>query len=407
MTLASFTPGMPGTPDTPDALVSPAPAAPSQASGAARPYDALVIGGGVMGCSTALHLARGGMRVALVERGALCREASGVNAGTLTLHMTRAALIPYAMRAWQMWMDAEKWLGMGVLATQAPGLTLAFTEGECELLTLRAQARREQGAPIEIITPERARQIEPGLHPGLLMAGYCEIDGYASAYLTGRAMAHALRNAGVDVFENSPVEVIESGDAGHIVHFDGEQSPLHGRRIVLAGGVWIENLLAMMGIHIPIKVLINQLIVTERLRPVMHSVLSVANGLLSLKQFANGTVLIGGGWQGDGNREQGGLEARPQNLVGNMRLAAYAVPALAEGRIARVWLGLEAETADALPLIGDVPGVAHAYVVGSAHSGYTSGPFMGRIMAQHILGQPPDLPLFNPARLLGMPMPGA
>ena len=116
-------------------------------------------------------------------------------------------------------------------------------------------------------------------------------------------------------------------------------------------------------------------------------------------------VLIGGGWQGDGNRDEGGIEARPQNLVGNMRLAAYAVPALVEARVARVWLGLEAETADALPIIGDVPGVANAYVVGSAHSGYTSGPFMGRIMAQHMLGQTPDLPIFNPARLMGMPMP--
>jgi sarcosine oxidase subunit beta len=372
-----------------------------------KAYDTLVIGGGVMGCSTALHLARAGMRVALVDRGALCREASGVNAGTLTLHMTRASLVPYAMRAWQMWMDAENWLGMGVLAKQAPGLTLAFTQDECELLTLRANARREQGAPIEIISAERARQIEPGLHPGLLMAGYCEIDGYASAYLTGRAMAHALRNAGVDIFENSAVESIDSGDSGHIAHFDGKQAPLRGHRIVLAGGVWIENMLAMLGVQIPIKVLINQLIITERIRPVMRSVLSVANGLLSLKQFANGTVLIGGGWQGDGNRDQGGIESRPQNLVGNMRLAAYAVPALAEARVARVWLGLEAETADAMPIIGDVPGVANAYVVGSAHSGYTSGPFMGRIMAQHILCQPTDLPIFNPARLLGMPMPVA
>ena len=372
-----------------------------------KAYDTLVIGGGVMGCSTALHLARAGMRVALVDRGALCREASGVNAGTLTLHMTRASLVPYAMRAWQMWMDAENWLGMGVLAKQAPGLTLAFTQDECELLTLRANARREQGAPIEIISAERARQIEPGLHPGLLMAGYCEIDGYASAYLTGRAMAHALRNAGVDIFENSAVESIDSGDSGHIAHFDGKQAPLRGRRIVLAGGVWIENMLVMLGVQIPIKVLINQLIITERIRPVMRSVLSVANGLLSLKQFANGTVLIGGGWQGDGNRDQGGIESRPQNLVGNMRLAAYAVPALAEARVARVWLGLEAETADAMPIIGDVPGVANAYVVGSAHSGYTSGPFMGRIMAQHILCQPTDLPIFNPARLLGMPMPVA
>ncbi|RZL64944.1 MAG: FAD-binding oxidoreductase [Variovorax sp.] len=372
-------------------------------------FDAVVIGGGVMGCSTALHLAQGGMRVALVDRGQLCREASGVNAGTLTLHMTRAALVPYAMRAWQMWMDAEKWLGMGVLETHVPGLTLAFTEAECELVELRAKARREFGAPIEVISPERAREIEPGIHPSLLKAGYCEIDGFASAYLTGRAFRHALLNAGVEVLENAPVEGIDSSDTGHAIRFAAASGlqPLQATRIVLAGGVWIENMLAWLGVKIPIKVLINQLIVTERIRPVMRTVLSVANGLLSLKQFANGTVLIGGGWQGSGDRERGGVEARPDNLVGNMRLAAYAVPALAEARVARIWLGLEAETADAMPIIGDVPGVKDAFVVGSAHSGYTSGPFMGRIMAQHILGQPTDLPLFDPARLLGMPMPGA
>lgn len=372
-------------------------------------YDAVVIGGGVMGCSTALHLARGGMRVAVIDRGPLCREASGVNAGTLTLHMTRAALIPYAMRAWTMWMEAQEWLGMGVLATRVPGLTLAFTEGECELVELRAKARRAYGAPIEVISPERAREIEPGVHPGLLKAGHCEIDGFASAYLTGRAFRHALGRAGVDVLEDRPVEAIDTGDDGHAVRFAGPDGPgvLRGTRVVLAGGVWIEDMLGWLGVRIPVKVLVNQLIVTERIRPVMRTVLSVANGLLSLKQFANGTVLIGGGWQGEGDRLRGGVEARPQNLVGNMRLAAHAVPALAEARVARIWLGLEAETADAMPLVGDVPGVRDAYVVGSAHSGYTSGPFMGRILAQHMLGRTPDLPLFQPARLLGMPMPGA
>lgn len=371
------------------------------------PWDAVVVGGGVMGCSTALHLARGGMRVALVDRGPLCREASGVNAGTLTLHMTRAALIPYAIRAWRMWMDAPQWLGMGVDATHVPGLTLAFTEAECEMVEMRARARREYGAPIEVIPPQRARDIEPGLHPSLLKAGYCEMDGFASAYLTGRAFRHALVLAGVTVLENTPVCAIDSGDGGHVLRIRGPHGvpALRTRRAVLAGGVWLENMLAWLGLDIPIKVLVNQLVVTERIRPVIGTVLSVANGLLSLKQFANGTVLIGGGWQGEGDRERGGVEARPQNLVGNMRLAAHAVPALAQARIVRVWLGLEAETADAMPIIGPVPGVRDAWVIGSAHSGYTSGPFMGRILAQQMLGQEPDLPLFDPARLLGMPMP--
>ena len=88
-----------------------------------------------------------------------------------------------------------------------------------------------------------------------------------------------------------------------------------------------------------------------------------------------------------------------------MRLARWTVHALAEARIARIWLGLEAETADALPLLGQVPGVPGAYVIGSAHSGYTSGPYLGRLLAEHMLGHESAHPLFDPARLVGVPLP--
>jgi len=143
-----------------------------------------------------------------------------------------------------------------------------------------------------------------------------------------------------------------------------------------------------------------QLIITERLAPVMRSVLSIASGLLSMKQFANGTVLIGGGWQGRGDRDHGPTATIPENLIGNLRLAQHVIPALANARIARIWLGLESETADAMPMIGALPGLEEAYVIGCVHSGYTSGPYMGWLLAQRILGKDPEMPLFNPARLL-------
>ena len=76
-----------------------------------RFFDALVVGGGLHGCMVALTLARAGMKTALIERGALCREASGVNAGTLTMQMTRVALIPYALKGHEIWPSARDWLG--------------------------------------------------------------------------------------------------------------------------------------------------------------------------------------------------------------------------------------------------------------------------------------------------------
>jgi len=367
-------------------------------------WDAAVIGAGVMGCATALFLARGGMKVALLDRGELCREASGVNAGTLTLHMTRAALIPYAKAGRQMWLDAENWLGQGVGAVATEGLSLAFTDAEGELLEQRAAIRREHGADIRVIDPSHACAVEPGLNPKLLKAAYCETDGYAAAYLTGRAFRSALTSAGVSILEYHTVENIDASDGGFNIR-STQKECVQARRLILSGGVWLESMLAWLGVDIRIKCLINQLVITERMRPVMRTVISIANGLLSLKQFPNGTVLIGGGWQGRGDPQRGGVETIPDNLIGNMRLAQWTVPALAEGRVARVWLGLEAETADALPVIGAVPGVPEAYVIGSVHSGYTSGPYMGKLLADTLLGREPAHPLFDPARLVGRPIP--
>ncbi|WP_439596076.1 NAD(P)/FAD-dependent oxidoreductase [Falsiroseomonas sp.] len=359
-------------------------------------FDVAVIGAGVMGCSTALFLARAGMKVVLLDRGAICREASGVNAGTLTMQMTRAALIPYALRAHEMWLRMPEWCDGGhVLATACPGLSVAFTEQEAAMLEERAHFRRQAGAPIELVSPARAREIEPGLSGRVIAAGHCPIDGFTSAYLTGRAFRPALLNAGVELRENGAVQGIAPGFV-----LATATGAVRAKRIVLAGGVWLQDMAAWLGVTLPIKVLINQLVVTERMAPVMRTVLGVASGLLSLKQYANGSVLIGGGWQGIGDRARGGLAVKPESFLGNVRLAAHAVPALREARVLRAWLGLEAETADALPAIGPIPGIDDAWIIGSVHSGYTSGPYLGKLLAQAICGQAPELPLFPIDRLL-------
>ena len=369
-------------------------------------HDLAVVGGGVHGGTVALFAAHGGMDVVLVDRGPLCREASGVNAGTLTMQMTRVALIPYALKAHAMWASAREWLGHDVGVTVCDGLSLAFTEREAELLTTRAGKRREAGAPIEIVSGARAREVEPGVSDKVLLAGYCAVDGFANAYLTGLVYRRALLEAGVTLYEDRPVLGVEREDDGGFTLLTAS-GPIRARRLVLAGGVWIEPMLAWLGLHLPIKTLINQLAVTERIRPVMRTVVGIASGLLSLKQYPHGSVVIGGGWQGIGDRERGGVELLPERLIGNVRLACHAIPELRGARLARAWAGLEAETADALPAVGAVPGVPDAYVCGSVHSGYTSGPYIARLLADRILGREPEMPLFPIERLLNQPSPGA
>ena len=155
-----------------------------------------------------------------------------------------------------------------------------------------------------------------------------------------------------------------------------------------------------LGVRLPIVTLVNQLAVTERTRPVMRTVLGIASGLLSLKQFANGTAVIGGGWQGIGDRDRGGVALEPEHLVGNVRLACHAVPALAGTRLVRAWAGLEAETADAMPAVGPLPGHPDAWVCGSVHSGYTSGICIAQLLAERMLDREPAMALFPIDRLL-------
>jgi len=363
-----------------------------------EPFDLVVIGGGVHGATVALFAARGGMRVALVERDQICRGASGVNAGTLTMQMTRVALIPYALKAHAMWASAADWLGHNVGVVVCDGLSLAFTEAEEQLLTLRARKRREAGAPIELVSGRRAKEIEPGLCGDVRVAGWCQVDGFANAYLTGFAYRRALVEASVVLHEQHNVIGIEPGAGGYRVL--SQRHAITAKRLVVAGGVWIEPMLSWLGVRLPIEVLINQLSVAERVTPIMRTQVGIASGLLSLKQYPHGTVVVGGGWQGRGDRLSGQGDIVAENVVSNIRLACHAIPALKRARLARSWTGFEAETADALPAAGPIPGFPDAYVCGSVHSGYTSGPYIAKLLAERILGREPDMPLFPIDRLL-------
>src|SRR5262249_53788020 len=158
----------------------------------------------------------------------------------------------------------------------------------------------------------------------------------------------ALVNAGVSVIEGEPVERIDRGADFAVAT---PRRTVRGRRLVLAGGAWLRPLAKLMGVDFPITVRVNTVSVTARMPVAIRAIVGHALGLLTLKQAENGTMLIGGGWQGRGSPEQGWSAVDPDNLVGNLRLAQYAVPALAGAQIVRTWLGFEAHLPDMMPLV--------------------------------------------------------
>lgn len=359
-------------------------------------YDAVVVGGGVMGCSTALNLSHGGMSVAVVERRGLGVGASGVNAGTLSLQIKRAALVPYALKSRERWATTAQRLGVDVHYHMPGGLTVAFTDEEAQELTVRMTERKEAGIDLVLIDGKKAKELEPGLCDGVVLASYSHMDGYANSSMTGRAYRHALLRAGVALYEGEPVIGIEREGGRYVVRTPA--GTIAGKRLVIAAGAWVKNIALMLGVDFPINVRVNMVSVTERLPRMIKKIVGHAYGLLTMKQSDNGTMLIGGGWQGIGDPERGPYEVIPENLEGNLRLALVAVPALRPARIVRTWLGLEANVPDYFPLCGDLPGNPDAFIIGCVRGGYTIGPYMGELLAQHILGREPEMPIFNPGR---------
>lgn len=354
--------------------------------------DILVVGGGIMGCAVALRVAEGGMRPVIVEQGDLGQGASGVNAGTLSLQIKRVGLMDYALRGYRLWEAAGEAVGFH----RTGGYTLAFTEAEAEMLETRQRLKREAGAPIEFVSLARLREAEPRLSDRVVAASYCPLDGYANASLTGRYYRSRLQAAGIPYHERRPVAAIRR-EGGHFV-LDTSAGPLAAPRLLLAAGAWLKRLSAMLAVDLPVHARINTVTVTERMPPLMGTVIGHATGLLTMKQKPNGTVLIGGGWQGRGTPEDSRGEVMADSATGNVALASYALPALGAARAVRSWTGFEAHVPDFYPLAGALPGVDGAFVLGCVRGGYTIGPYIGALMGDAILGHAPERPLFDPGR---------
>ncbi len=355
-------------------------------------FDIAIIGGGIMGCGTALRVAEGGMSAIILEQGDIGQGASGVNAGTLSMQIKRVKLMPYAIKGHEMWEE----MGDAVGFKKTGGYTLAFNDREAELLHERMTQKKQAGANIKFVSSEKVATAEPHLSKKIVAASYCPDDGYANSSLTGQYYRRKIDEKGIGLIEKFPVTYIRSTSEGWEIR-SGDRSVV-AHRILLAAGGWTKKIAEMMDVELPIRARVNTVSVTERAPKLMSGVIGHATGLLTMKQKENGTVLIGGGWQGKGLPEQGRGNVSIESLMPNLQLAQFALPELSNTRIVRSWTGFEANVPDFYPLAGKLPNKDNAYILGCVRGGYTIGPYISKLMGDYILGREPEMPLFDPAR---------
>lgn len=365
-------------------------------------FDVVVVGGGLHGLSAALHLARAGRKVALVERRWTGRHASGATAAGVRTLGRDIAEIPISLEAMAMWHRIEAIVGDDCGFHAHGQMRVAETAEQMPSLIERQARTRALGYDHEeLVDAAELRRLAPALSPHCVGALVARRDGAADPHRTIAAFRRACEAGDVVITEGCGIETVDRrGGDWLLVCGDRRFRAPH---VVNAAGAWAGRLAALFGDAIPLGVRASMMIVTERLAPLLDPVVSVVGRALSFKQASQGTLVIGGGLQGtaDLDRERSTVDFR--QLAKGARAAGDLFPAVRGVRIARCWTGIEAETRDHIPVIGpspNAPGLVHAF--GFSGHGFQLVPVVGAILAELVCeGRTRrEIAAFAPGRLM-------
>lgn len=357
----------------------------------ARQADVLVIGGGLHGLSTALHLAQAGVKVTLLEADYCGRHASGVNAGGVRTLGRHTAEIPLALSSSALWHELKTTLGDDGGFVPSGQLKLAETMAELEECRQRVRQLQALGFTHEtLIDQQQVFEHLPAVARHVVGGIWVKDDGYAQPYKTVTAFRLAAQRRGVRLYEQTPAQRIEqTGTQWRVTTPAGHFSAEH---LVVTAGAWAAELAAQIGEPVPVHPEGLMLMVTHRVAPFCVPVVGATGRALSFKQFANGTLVIGGKLLGTLDFPSRHGEVDMGRLASSARTVTDLFPHLRHLAVNRVWAGIEAFTADDLPVIGASGKVRNlSYSFGFCGSGFQMGPGTGKRLAQLILGEHSDI----------------
>jgi sarcosine oxidase subunit beta len=365
-----------------------------------RSADVIVIGGGIHGCSTALHLARLGLRPVLLEKDHVGRHASGVNAGGVRRLGRHLAEVPLSVASMQIWHEIESLVDDDCGFTSHGQIKVA--ENEKELATLRQRVASVQALGFtheELIGRDELHALLPAVAEHCVGGIVCRTDGAALPYRTTLAFARKAVALGARVRERVRVLSLQRKDG--LWQVTTSEGSYEAPAVVNAAGAWAGELSAALGEPVPLKAVAPMLMITERVPHFIDPVVGAAGRTLSFKQFDNGTVMIGGGLQGTAHPERNETVLDFALLAVNARTVHDLFPIMRGVQVVRAWAGIEARMPDDIPVIGPSrrhEGLWHSFGY-SAH-GFQMGPIVGRIVADLVTGRetPFDLRPFDIAR---------
>ena len=366
--------------------------------------DVLIVGGGVIGNSIAYHLARQGQQVLVVERSEIAESpaASWASAGGVRRQGRHPAEAKLAIEAIERWKTLEQELEADLHYRRGGNLLLAESEAEADQLSKFVTHQHEiDFADVRLVDRKEALALVPGLNDRVVAGSYSPSVGQADPVLTTRAFATAAQHQGAIYWTGIHVLSFLAHNE-RIVGVQTERGEAKAEHIVLAAGVWSDQLAATIGLRLPIRTRALQMILSTPARMnLLQPVISAVGRVLSLKQVANGAFLLGGGWPGDPSPDRRSFIMRSNSIEGNWSTARDLLPAVGDQHITHSWCGLEAQSIDNIPFIGTIPGLNGLTIaVGFSGHGFALAPAIGRCIADQINGHStPELEGLNPSRI--------
>ncbi len=362
--------------------------------------DILVIGGGIIGCSTAYNLARQGAgKVILLERNDICSGGTAKSCAICRTHYSIPSNLLHAIESLKIFENFPEVVG-GTADFHCTGYLILGPESHREPMQAVFREQNKHGIDTATLTPAEASRIHPLLNfDDVAVIGYDTRAGYCDPHLTTNAYVQRARDLGVDVRTGTRVLSLQlDGGLKTVVTDAGTfQAPV----VVVAAGPWTNSLTETIGLRLPYEVSRHKVITLKVNQPYELSWPTVKDLTTPTKIYfrpeTGGVVLVGTGDHGDPIEDADSLSDAQVDLEHVDRIAAlmaHRMPVFNEAVYTAGWTGPYDITPDWNPMVGPVPGHEGLFVaVGFSGHGFKLAPTIGESLAQSVLGQPVRVPI--------------
>jgi 4-methylaminobutanoate oxidase (formaldehyde-forming) len=363
-----------------------------------RHARAVVIGGGIVGCSAAYHLGKLGWRdVLLLERKKLTSgttfHAAGL-VGQLRSSANITRLLTHSVELYER-LEAETGLSSGFRRTG--GLRLACSADRFLELRRQATMATSFGLEVQVLSPREALDLWPAMATdGVVGAVFLPSDGQANPSDIAMALAKGARMHGVRIVEDCKVTGIDVAD-GRVAGVRTPRGPVACEVVVNCAGQWAKEVGRMAGVTVPLQSVRHQYLISEPIPglPRHLATLRDPDNLIYFKEEVGGLAMGGYEpnpvpWALDGIPEDFHftlLDSDWEHFEPMMAPAIRRVPALATAGIKQLVNGPESFTPDGNFILGEAPGVRGFYVAcGFNAFGIAGGGGAGRAIAEWVVG---------------------